>query len=51
MQFANSKQNKVFTKVQINYSDFTNGFLITKAFVLLEQNKFNKHIIDLKNNK
>ena len=47
MQIATLKQNKVFIKVLIKYSDFVDVFSEKKALVLLKQTDYNKHAIKL----
>lgn len=45
------KQNEVFIKVSIKYSNFFNIFSAKEVLMLLKQTKLHKHIIELKHGK
>ena len=50
-QVAAFKENKVFTKVLIKYSDFKNIFSEENALMLPEKTDFNEHAIKLESEK
>ena len=51
MKVATLKQNKAFTKISVEDSDFKNIFLAKEALVLLEYTELNKNAIKLENGK